>query len=154
MSPDQLQPNRREDFVALLFAAADALVSELSARMQRAGYGDVRGAHGCVFGNIGADGMRLTELAELAGMTKQAVGEAVSDLERLGYAERVADPRDGRAKIIRLTEHGHAAQRAGFQIIAEIEQEWAERFGAERVDEMRSLLIDLTAPRAGLARAA
>ena len=87
-------------------------------------------------------------------MTKQAVGEAVSDLERLGYAERVADPSDGRAKIIRLTERGRAAQRTGFQIIADIEREWAERFGAERVRQMRSLLIDLTAAKSGLASAA
>jgi DNA-binding MarR family transcriptional regulator len=87
-------------------------------------------------------------------MTKQAVGEAVSDLERLGYAERVADPSDGRAKIIRLTDEGGAAQRAGFAIIADLEAEWVERFGAERVEQMRSLLIDITASREPLARAA
>jgi DNA-binding MarR family transcriptional regulator len=140
--------------VALLHVAADALVGELSRRMEEAGYGDVRGAHGCVFGNIDSDGMRLTELAERAGMTKQAVGEAASDLERLGYAERVADPSDGRAKIIRLTDHGHAARRAGFEIIAEIESEWVQRFGIDRVDQMRSLLIDITTARPQLASAA
>jgi DNA-binding MarR family transcriptional regulator len=145
----------REDFVALLFTAADALTGELSARLERAGHGDVRGSHGCVFGNLRADGMRLTELAELAGMTKQAVGEAVSDLERLDYAERIADPSDGRAKIIRLTERGRAAQQIGFQIIADIEQEWIERFGSDRVEGMRSLLLDLlTAGEPALKRAA
>jgi DNA-binding MarR family transcriptional regulator len=149
-----MQRPHRQDFVALLYTAADALVAELSRRMEAAGYGDVRGAHGCVFGNIDADGMRLTELAERAGMTKQAVGEAVSDLEGLGYAERVNDPSDGRAKIIRLTDHGHAAQRAGFQIIAEIEREWVQRFGVDRVGEMRSLLIDITTAQPQLASAA
>jgi DNA-binding MarR family transcriptional regulator len=148
-----MQRPDRKDFVALLFTAADNLVADLSARMQEAGYGDVRGAHGCVFGNMEADGMRLTELAERAGMTKQAVGEAVSDLELLGYAERVPDPSDGRAKIIRLSERGHAAQRAGFAIIADIEGEWAERFGAERVEDVRSLLIDLVAAESRLAPA-
>ncbi len=135
----------RRDLVGLLYSAADALTTELSARMQEAGYADVRGAHSCVFANIEPDGMRLTELAERAGMTKQAVGEAVTDLERLGYAERVADPGDGRAKIIRLTDRGHAAQQAGFQVIADIEDEWAERLGAKRVRKMRSLLIDIGA---------
>jgi DNA-binding MarR family transcriptional regulator len=136
----------RRDFVALLYTAADAFVAELTARMEHAGYGDVRQAHGCVFGNMVPDGMRLTELAELAGMTKQGVGEAVSDLERLGYAERVADPSDGRAKIIRLTARGREAQRAAYAIIGEIEGEWVQRFGAERVEGMRDLLADLTAP--------
>jgi DNA-binding MarR family transcriptional regulator len=140
--------------VALLYTAADALVAELGARMEEAGYGDVRGAHGCVFGNIDADGMRLTDLAERAGMTKQAVGEAVSDLQRLGYAERVGDPSDGRAKIIRLTDRGRAAQRVGFQTIAGIEHEWARRFGAERVEQMRSLLIDITTAKHKLVSAA
>jgi DNA-binding MarR family transcriptional regulator len=149
-----MQRPRRQDLLALLYGAADALVAELTERMQAAGYGDVRGAHGCVFGNITGEGMRLTELAELAGMTKQAVGESVSDLEELGYAQRVADPSDGRAKIIRLTESGQAAQRAGFEIISEIEREWIERFGAERVTEMRSLLIELLAVELPLAKAA
>jgi DNA-binding MarR family transcriptional regulator len=147
-------PHRRQDFVALLFSAAEGLVGELTTRMETLGYGDIREGHGCVFGNIDPDGMRLTELAERAGMTKQAVGEAVSDLERLAYAERVADPRDGRAKIIRLTERGQAAQRAAFQIIAEIEDEWVKLFGAERVEGMRSLLLDILDGQTLLARAA
>ena len=87
-----MQRPAREDFVALLFTAAEGLVGELRARMSDAGYGDIREAHGCVFGNIAPEGMRLTDLAEHAGMTKQGVGEAVTDLERLGYAERVPDP--------------------------------------------------------------
>jgi DNA-binding MarR family transcriptional regulator len=144
----------REDFVALLFTAADSLVGELRARMAQAGYSDIREAHGCVFGNIAPGGMRLTALAERARMTKQAVGEAVTDLERLGYAERAADPSDGRAKIIRLTEHGAGAQRTAFQIIGELEREWIERFGAERVAAMRSLLLDITSADPALAQAA
>lgn len=143
-----MDKTQRQDFIALLYTAADAVAAELSTRMSDLGYAEIRGAHGCVFGNIDPDGMRLTELAELAGMTKQAVGESVSDLERLGYAERAPDPSDGRAKIIRLTERGRAAQRAGFEIIADIERGWAEQFGAECVSEMRSLLIEVaTTPR-------
>ena len=61
----------------------------------------MRPGHGCVFGTIEPDGSRLTDLAERARMTKQTVGEVTTDLERLGYVERVPDPRDGRAKIIR-----------------------------------------------------
>jgi DNA-binding MarR family transcriptional regulator len=145
MQPDETMAPRREDFVALLFQGANGLVDELQRRLSAAGYADIRGSHGCVFGNIGPDGMRLTELACTAAMTKQAVGEAVTDLERLGYAERIPDPTDGRAKIIRLTEHGSAAQQAGFRIIAEIEREWVERYGQERVDALRSILLEITA---------
>ena len=68
-------------------------------------------------------------------MTKQAVGEAVTELERLGYAERVPDPTDGRAKIIKLTDRGVEACLTGRRIFAEIEREWAEELGEELVGE-------------------
>ena len=73
------------------------------------------------------------------------MGEVVSELGALGYLERVPDPGDGRAKIIRLTEHGREAQALGREIIDEIEEEWAERFGAERVAALRDALEAITA---------
>ena len=69
-----------------------------------------------MFGNIEPDGSRLTDLAERAHMTKQSVGEVTTELERRGYLERVPDPGDGRAKIIRLTERGRDAQALGVRI--------------------------------------
>src|SRR6516165_9683186 len=88
-----------EPMIRLLQVAADQFAHELGERFSAAGFGDIRPGHRCVFGTIDPEnGSRLTELAERAQLTKQSVGEATSDLERLGYAERVADPGDGRAK--------------------------------------------------------
>jgi DNA-binding MarR family transcriptional regulator len=98
-----------------------------------------------VFGTIGRDGDRLTSLAERADMTKQAVGEVASELESIGYVERVPDPSDGRAKIIRLTARGREAYDIGFAIFDEIRDRWAERYGAERVDGMVELLNEIVA---------
>jgi DNA-binding MarR family transcriptional regulator len=101
----------------------------------------VRPGHGCVFSFLDRDtGSRLTELAEGARMTKQAVGEAVADLERKGYLERVPDPLDGRARIIRLTERGHSGVEAADRHFADIEREWGERFGEERMAALREAL--------------
>jgi DNA-binding MarR family transcriptional regulator len=86
------------------------------------------------------DGTRLTELAELAGHSKQAVGEFVCDLEAMGYVKRVPDPVDGRAKIIRLTERGVEAKEIALEIFAEIEAEWAEQIGPKRVEALREAL--------------
>ncbi len=44
----------------------------------------MRPSHGCVFGNMRPHGVRLTDLAERARITKQSVGEIVADLEELG----------------------------------------------------------------------
>jgi len=72
-----------------------------------------------------------------------------SDLEKRGYVERVPDPTDGRAKIIRLTERGRRARAIGRELIDEVEREWAERFGAERVVALREALEVITAERLG-----
>ncbi|MGN6171034.1 MAG: MarR family winged helix-turn-helix transcriptional regulator [Solirubrobacteraceae bacterium] len=136
--------------IRLLSVAFDGFAEELYERMSAAGFGDIRPGHGCVFGGIDPDnGSRLTELAERAFMTKQSVGEVTSDLEQRGYLERIADPNDGRAKIIRLTGHGREAYAVGRQLIDDLEREWAERYGEERVAALRDALEAVTAQRLG-----
>jgi DNA-binding MarR family transcriptional regulator len=149
MSTDHPTP-RPPLMIRLLNVAFDDFCAELERRLADTPYNDIRISHGCVFGNIDPEGTRLTELAERARMTKQSVGEVTSDLEQRGYVERVPDPSDGRAKIIRLTERGRAAQALGLGLIDELEEEWAERFGAERVAALREALEAITgegAPR-------
>ncbi|HET7444248.1 MAG TPA: MarR family transcriptional regulator [Solirubrobacterales bacterium] len=132
----------------LMEVASEALFIEFRAELVEAGYGDVRPTHGCVFRFVHENGMRLTELAQRAGMTKQSIGEIVDDLEALGYVERVPDPADKRAKLIRLTEKGRQAQRVGFGLFTTIEQRWAERYGTERIAELRELLEEIAATEA------
>ena len=141
---------RRLPMIRLLATAMDDFSAELFERVQTAGYGDMRPGHGCVFGNIDPDGSRLTDLAERARMTKQSVGEVASDLEARGYVERVPDPKDGRAKIIRLTERGREAQAIGRALIDDLERDWGERFGADRVTALREALEVITAEDLGL----
>ena len=140
---------RRHPMIRLLDVAFGGFTAELQRRVADTPYSDIRVTHGCVFGNIDPDGSRLTDLAERAHMTKQSVGEVATELEQRGYLERVPDPNDGRAKIIRLTERGHAAQALGRQLIDEIERDWAERFGAERVALLRETLEAITAEQLG-----
>jgi DNA-binding MarR family transcriptional regulator len=130
----------RIPLLPLLARAKEQVVDELHTRLEDEGYGDIRPGHGCVFGFIEREGSRLTDLAEHARFTKQAVGEVVTDLERLGYLERVPDPADGRAKLIRLTDRGRAALDAGNRIFAEIEARWAEELGEERIASLRETL--------------
>jgi DNA-binding MarR family transcriptional regulator len=127
-----------------------AITDELYASLAEVGYADLRPAHGCVFGFLRGGGDRLTALAERSRLTKQAVGEAVADLERLGYVERVPDPSDRRAKIIRLTDKGTGAMAAAVEIFADIERRLAAEVGEERFDEFRDtlrLLYLFTRPR-------
>jgi DNA-binding MarR family transcriptional regulator len=115
-----------------------AAVQKLFERLREQGFEHVREGHGCVFGFIDIEnGSRLTDLAERAGLTKQAVGEAATELERLGYAERVPDPTDKRAKIIKLTPRGLEACLTGRRLFSEIEREWGEQVGEDLVAALR-----------------
>jgi DNA-binding MarR family transcriptional regulator len=135
----------QKSFIRLLDVAFGEFEAELSRRLATTAYGDIRPTHGCVFGHVDPGGSRLTDLADRANMTKQSVGEVVTDLEQLGYVQRDPDPSDGRAKIIRLTERGHEAQTFSWTLIDEIEREWAQRFGAERIAALREALEAVTA---------
>lgn len=128
---------------ALMDLAVEAMYVDFRELLVEAGYDDVRPTHGCVFRFLHGDGMRLTELASLAGLTKQSVGEIVDDLEGLGYLDRFPDPTDKRAKLIRLTPKGLEAQRVGFSLFEQLESDWAEAFGADRITALRSLVEEV-----------
>ncbi len=128
--------------------ASEAMFSEFREDLVEAGYGDVRPTHGCAFRFVREDGLRLTDLAQMAGMTKQSIGEIVDDLAGLGYLERFPDPDDRRAKLIRLTAKGERAQSVGFGLFAKLEQRWGERYGVERFAELRDLLEEVAAKEA------
>jgi DNA-binding MarR family transcriptional regulator len=145
MSIDPISPPPRP-LPALLTGVKLAAIDKLRGRIAEAGHPEIREGHGCVFGFIDLDhGSRLTDLAANAGFTKQAVGEAVTELERLGYVTRVPDPQDGRAKIIKLTDRGMDAVIKGRRIFAEIEREWAEQIGPELMAAFRQAATRIAA---------
>jgi DNA-binding MarR family transcriptional regulator len=129
----------------LLGAVRDGIVEEVQRRVAAAGYTDVRASHDCVFRHLSADGVRLRDLATLSHLTAPAIGEHVDELERLGYVERVPDPSDRRAKLIRPTQRGTAFMLAAYDALAEIEGEWAAAVGAETLSRLRDGLARVRA---------
>jgi DNA-binding MarR family transcriptional regulator len=145
MTVDPISPPPRP-LPALLTEVKMAAVRKLQSRLAELGHPNVREGYGCVFGFIDIEkGSRLTDLAEASGFTKQAVGEAVSELEKHGYVERLPDPTDGRAKIIKLTDWGTDAVVKGRRVFAEIEAEWAEQLGAELLVSLREAVTKIAA---------
>lgn len=136
-------PLNQIPLTGLFEIAIDAMLAEFRVDLAEAGYDDLRPTHGCVFRFVHDDGLRLTELAALAGLTKQSVGEIVDDLVARGYVERVPDPADKRAKLICLTAKGQQAQHTAFGLFARIQDRWAERYGADRIATLRSLLEEI-----------
>src|SRR5260221_13849886 len=85
------------------------------------------------------EGIRTTALAEAAGMSKQEVGMLVTELETMGYVERVADPIDMRAKLVRFTKRGEEFLRALGRLMPEVEAEMAEIVGDDFKTMKRAL---------------
>lgn len=110
------------------------VVGEFSTR----GHTGLRPSHATVLAHLPFEGARITELAASVGVTKQAIGLAVDELERLGYVERVADPGDGRAKLVRFTSRGRAFLRDSERIVSNVWEEYGERLGHARLERLRT----------------
>jgi len=108
-----------------------------------AGFTDQRMVYNNVFPFIPPEGIRLTDLAERAGMTKQAMSELVGDLVEMAYLRRTPDPSDGRAKLIEFTDRGWAAVNTVLASFKETEAALMARLGEQRMAELQRTLIDL-----------
>lgn len=113
--------------------------------LARRGFADLRPALLAVGQHVGADGTRITELAERAWLTKATVVHAVDELERLGYVTRKPDPTDRRAKLVHPTPRAREAEQAARKAIAEIREAWAQRLGADQMDALEAGLRQLRA---------
>ena len=126
-----------------MFVAYRAMENRAMAAAREAGYTDITLAQARIGQRIGPSGTRLTELAEQAQVTKQTAGFLVDQLERAGYVERVPDPADGRARLIRLAPRGAAAAAVSNSEVARMEREWAEHLGEDAYRDLRSALLRL-----------
>ncbi|RYF52717.1 MAG: MarR family transcriptional regulator, partial [Comamonadaceae bacterium] len=98
-------------------------LSNLAARAQ------VSAAHVHITRHLALEGSRLTELAERAGMSKQAMGDLVDQCEAWGLVTREADPLDARARRVKFTVTGLAWLQAFREAVAQAEAEFRAEVG-------------------------
>lgn len=133
----------------LMFVAHRAIEQRVLAALHAAGFDDTTVAQGRVFARVGEGGTRLTDLAEMAQVTKQTAGFLVDRLEAAGYVERVPDPSDARARLVRIAERGRRAQQCAARAEREVEAEWEAHLGVREMARLRGLmgrLRDVTDP--------
>jgi DNA-binding MarR family transcriptional regulator len=111
--------------------------------LRHRGHEGLQPSHQGVFASLGRAGTRLTDLASRVGTTKQAMGQLVDDLERQGYVERVPDPDDGRAKIVRLTRQGTAFMSDAAEVVADIWRDYASLLGERELATLQDRLGSL-----------
>lgn len=120
---------RRFDARVYALMARDVAVplalSNLAAREQ------VTAAHVHITRHLAREGSRLTELAQQAGMSKQAMGALVDQCMAWGLVTREADPHDARARLVRFTSDGLAWLDAFRRSVAQAESEFRASVGED-----------------------
>jgi len=106
------------------------------------GFDDLGRAHVRIFRYPTAEGLRPSELADRLQITKQSVNDLLHDLEARGYLVREPDPTDGRARVVRLTEKGHALEDTVYRGAESAQQAIADFLGPRRFTQMRDALRD------------
>jgi DNA-binding MarR family transcriptional regulator len=152
---------RDKDTLQLLFKAARLANQQALSRAtpDPSGLGArIRPAHTTLLPHLDFEGIRLTDLAARVGVTKQAVGQLVDDLEQLGMVERIDDPDDRRAKRIRFSRRGFGALMHGLGVLRSVETALRATVGERRMRELHETLqlviraLEETAPAPPSAR--
>jgi DNA-binding MarR family transcriptional regulator len=129
------------DWAILIVGADRCVVDRLQATMRAGGHPEMRPPYGFVIRALAAGGLRLTELAERLGVTKQAALKVVDEMEAHRLLERTPAPGDRRAKVLRLTPRGEAVRARALEASEEMEAELREDLGDEAVDAARRVLL-------------
>ncbi|WP_430780015.1 MarR family winged helix-turn-helix transcriptional regulator [Actinoplanes sp. G11-F43] len=135
-----------QDLPVLLLSAARALVDGIDAGVREAGFTDVRPAHGYAFARLSGTGATVTELAEHLEITKQAASQMAEELIGKGYVKRTPHPTDARARLLVLTEKGHACTRAADDAAAAALSPLARSLTPAEARSLRSALRHLATP--------
>lgn len=141
--PQTTARERPENLAILLREPFRAMNEALVARLAARGHPEVRAPHGAVLQYLDDAGTRVSVLAERAQMTKQSMAQLVAHLEAHGYVERVPDPADGRAKLIRATARGRDVFAVARELVAEVDARLEARLGRAKLERLRALLGDL-----------
>ena len=121
----------------------DELRANMEEQLKEDGYTDISPSHGWIFHHTSEEGSRITELAEIAKITKQSMSALVNQLEEVGYVKRKPDPTDKRAWLLVLTAKGRKVKEKGQAINFAFEKNWEQKLGKKDYLQFRQLLIKL-----------
>jgi DNA-binding MarR family transcriptional regulator len=138
-----LHPDWKPTVPALVNLVAASGAPHLRAGFAAAGLDGIRPAQSVALVPLAAGGLHASDLADQLRVTRQAVAQAITGLERHGYVTRVPDPLDARAQIIELTPRGRQALRVMRSNALDLEKRWERVLGRQRLGELRETLQTL-----------
>ena len=115
----------------------------LVAGLQARGFEDFSPAFPALLSNLDTDGTRIGVLAGRAGVTRQAAGQLLREIERCGYVERRVSADDARATMIYFTGRGKRLLATVLELVEEIEDEFAATLKRGDFDRVREGLLSI-----------
>jgi DNA-binding MarR family transcriptional regulator len=109
-------------------------------KCRQRGHHRIRFSHTKVLHHLGLEGISLTALAQRGGITQQATGKLVRELERIGYVSCLIDARDKRSKVVRLTERGSELMRDIAEVLEEVRGEYCNMLGEPQLQSFEHQL--------------
>src|ERR1051325_7602696 len=85
------------------------------------GFTDFSSGFAPLLSNLDVEGTRIGVIASRAGVTRQAAGQLLREIERCGYIERRAAKDDARATVVRFTSRGRRLLASVFELVDDIE---------------------------------
>lgn len=144
-----LHPDWKPTVPALVNLVAASGAPHLRAAFAAAGLVGIRPAQSVALVPLAAGGLHASDLADRLRVSRQAVAQAITGLERHGYVTRVPDPLDARARIIELTPSGRQALRVMRSSAIDLEKRWERVLGQQRLRELRETLQMLLSAESG-----
>ncbi len=128
---------------ALVNLVAASGAPRFGAAFAAAGLDGIRPAQAVVLVPLATGGLHASDLADRLRVSRQAVAQALTALERHDYVVRGPHPSDARARIIELTPRGRQALRVIRSTALEVEKRWRDVLGEQRFGELREILLAL-----------
>lgn len=139
----QIEELREQHIGRLLLRAQRGYSLRAIELLRTAGHDGLSLAHTNLLAHLEPGGVRTTTLAERAGISKQAIGSLVAELETKGYITRTGDPADRRATLISYTPAGWQFLRDAHGVKRAIEAEYTAKLGEQGMAALRLLLTQL-----------
>jgi DNA-binding MarR family transcriptional regulator len=137
LTEEALRERRDSNVRRLLVAATRAINRHITGELQRRGYDHTRPGHAALLANLDIDGNSVTEIAERAQISKQAMARLAVELEDMGLITREQSALDGRMLMLRFTRSGKTLVRASVAIVDDVEKDLAGAIGERTLTTLK-----------------
>jgi DNA-binding MarR family transcriptional regulator len=104
----------------------------LQAGLKQKGWSDITRSQSLILSNIAFGVRRASVLARNLGVTRQAISQMLSEMERKGLIQMTADPSDGRAQVVGFGPESKSIRHDAMSVLGQLQQELSNKLGRKR----------------------